>query len=182
MPSAVEFYHYKQCTFVEMYPTHGLTRGGTPVSVTGMDFRYWPEWGVVPHCKFGDHIVKGHFDSSVRIVCESPPVDDAIDNLEFEVSLNGVDWTQTGKLWSYYKEPVMDSYLPDGGQVSGGTSVYIKGKNFPKMMNAKEFNARFTPQNNERMQSKQMPVEWLNDTMVRVITPGGWDEGDKMDL
>lgn len=115
MPSAVEFYHYKQCTMVAMYPTHGLTRGGTPVQVTGMDFRYWPEWGVVPHCKFGDKIVRGYFDSSVRIVCDAPAVDEPIEGLSFEVSLNGVDWTSTGKTYSYYKEPVMSSYYPDSG-------------------------------------------------------------------
>jgi hypothetical protein len=75
LPSSVEFYHYKQCTMISMYPTHGITKGGTQVQVTGYDFRYWPEWGVVPMCKFGDMIVKGFFDSTVRIVCEAPPVD-----------------------------------------------------------------------------------------------------------
>lgn len=27
-----------------------------------------------------------------------------------------------------------------------------------------------------------MPVEWLNDTTLRVVAPGGWSEGDRMDL
>jgi len=58
-----------------MHPTHGLTIGGTQVQVSGFDFRYFPEYGVVPHCKFGDQIVRGYFDSSVRIVCTSPPND-----------------------------------------------------------------------------------------------------------
>lgn len=32
------------------------------------------------------------------------------------------------------------------------------------------------------MAAKIMPVEWLNDTMVKVITPGGWSQGDKMNF
>jgi len=67
----------------------------------------------------------------------------------------------------------MISYWPDSGQASGGTSIYIKGKNFPKIVNSREFNARFTPQT-AKMGAKIMPVEWLNDTMLKVITPGGW--------
>lgn len=88
---------------LDVYPKHGLTKGGTLVSVVGFDFRYWPEWGVVPHCKFGDKIVRGQFDSSVRFVCESPSSDDVESNISFEVSLNGHDWTDTGFTYSYYK-------------------------------------------------------------------------------
>ncbi len=54
---------------VSIHPSHGLSTGNTAVSVSGYDFRYWPEWGVVPHCRFGDQIVRGYFDSTVRIVC-----------------------------------------------------------------------------------------------------------------
>jgi hypothetical protein len=32
------------------------------------------------------------------------------------------------------------------------------------------------------MSPKIMPVEWLNDTMLMVVAPGGWSEGDRMDL
>lgn len=51
---AVEYYQYLQCSMLQMRPRRGLTRGGSPVEVAGMDFRYYPEYGVVPHCKFGD--------------------------------------------------------------------------------------------------------------------------------
>jgi hypothetical protein len=75
----------------------------------------------------------------------------------------------------------MTSYAPDSGQSQGGTSIYISGKNFPRMANPKEFNAKFTPQS-AKESSKIMPVEWLNDTMLKVTTPGGWSQGDKMDF
>jgi hypothetical protein len=32
------------------------------------------------------------------------------------------------------------------------------------------------------MKEKIVPVEWLNSTMLRIISPGGWSQGDKMDL
>jgi len=53
-----------------------LIVGGTPVAVTGAWFKYMPEYGVVPHCKFGNRIVRATFDSTVRIVCRAPPNDE----------------------------------------------------------------------------------------------------------
>lgn len=144
-PSAVEFFHYKQCSLLKIHPTRGLTRGGTAVQVAGLDFRYWPEWGVVPHCKFGDKVVRGYFDSSVRLVCLSPLSESAEDKLPFEVSLNGVDWTTTGFTFSYYLEPVIQSFTPDAGQATGGTQIFFSGMNFPKITDVKEMNCRFKP-------------------------------------
>jgi hypothetical protein len=59
--------------------------------------------------------------------------------------LNGHDWTQTGFTYSYYKEPKILSFFPDSGQSAGGTFIYVKGENFPRFFNTREFNARFTP-------------------------------------
>ena len=56
--SSVEFYHYKDCVIKEIQPHSGLITGGTKVTVTGAWFKYMPEYGVVPHCKFGDKIVR----------------------------------------------------------------------------------------------------------------------------
>ena len=151
------------------------------MQVTGYDFRYWPEWGVVPMCKFGDRIVKGFFDSTVRIVCEAPPVDHPVDNLSFEVSLNGQDWTNTGFTYTYYYEPKIAGFWPDSGKTNGGTYVYFYGENFPNIQNQDELNVRFRPQLGT-MTEKIMPVTWINSTCVRTITPGGWTEGDIMDL
>jgi hypothetical protein len=86
-----------------MHPSSGLTKGGTFVEVVGLWFKYMPEYGIIPHCRFGDKIVKGHFDSTVRIVCQSPPNSDTSSRLPFEVSLNGIDWSTTGLLFSYYE-------------------------------------------------------------------------------
>jgi hypothetical protein len=44
-----------------------LSKGGSSVEVVGWDFRFMPEYGLVPHCKFGDKILRARFDSNVRL-------------------------------------------------------------------------------------------------------------------
>lgn len=104
-PSSVEYYYYKDCITKEVGPHSALTSGGTPVSVVGAWYKYMPEYGVVPHCRFGNKIVRAYFDSTVRIVCIAPPApltDENSDN-SFWVSLNGVDFIDTGFSFSYYE-------------------------------------------------------------------------------
>ena len=128
-----------------MHPSAGLTKGGTFIEVIGRWFRYMPEYGIVPHCRFGDKIARAHFDSSVRLVCQSPPNSDTSAKLPFEVSLNGVDWTNTGSMYSYYDEPIMTDIYPDMGTVLGGDEIYVRGEKFTNNTDPKEFKCRFTP-------------------------------------
>mmetsp|Transcript_47132 Transcript_47132/g.62390 ORF Transcript_47132/g.62390 Transcript_47132/m.62390 type:complete len:208 (-) Transcript_47132:1534-2157(-) len=130
-PSAVEFYQYPQPTMLMKHPNYGVDVGGTAVEVIGFSFLYKAEYGIVPHCKFGDKIVRAEFDSTVRLVCHSPPNDNIGAPLPFEVSLNGVDWTTTGQTFSYYKEPTIQYITPDAAPAEGGTEIYLIGTNFP---------------------------------------------------
>ena len=72
-PSAVEFYQYPQPTMMFKHPNYGVDIGGTQVEIVGYSFLYKAEYGIVPHCKFGEKIVRAYFDSTVRLVCNSPP-------------------------------------------------------------------------------------------------------------
>ena len=94
-----------------------------------------PEYGVVPHCKFGNKIVRATFDSTVRIVCIAPPGDELAVLYPLEVSLNGVDWSDSGLKFSYYDVPALHSISPIIGPESGGTLIYINGKNFFNISN-----------------------------------------------
>ena len=67
----------------------------------------------------------------------------------------------------------MTNVTPDAGPASGGTEVYIEGKNFPNIADPEEFNCRFTP-TNTRAAPKKMPGTWLNSTTIMCISPGGW--------
>lgn len=148
-PSAVEFYTYRAPNVLRIHPTQGLTKGGTEVEVIGTWFKYMPEYGIVPHCRFGDNVVRAHFDSTVRLVCESPATSDPAAKLPFSVSLNGVDWdTGSNEFWySYYEEPIMNSIYPDMGSVNGGEEVYIKGEKFSNITDQENFKCRFKPIN-----------------------------------
>jgi hypothetical protein len=57
-PSNVEYYYYKDSVTKEVGPKSALSSGGTPISVIGAWYKYLPEYGVVPHCKFGNKIVR----------------------------------------------------------------------------------------------------------------------------
>lgn len=180
-PSAVEFYQYPQCTMLMKHPNYGVDVGGTAVEVVGFSFLYKSEYGIVPHCKFGDKIVRAYFDSTVRLVCHSPPTTQTGVPLSFEVSLNGVDWTTTGQTFEYYTEPVITHVSPDAAPANGGTEVYFHGENFPNMQGGSEFNCRFTP-TNSKASAKKMDAKWISDKLIMCVSPGGWSEGDKMKI
>ncbi len=175
-PSSVEYYYYKDCIVKEMNPHSGLILGGTKVAVSGAWFKYMPEYGVVPHCKFGNKIVRATFDSTVRIVCFAPPGEELGVLYPFEVSLNGVDWTDSGMKFSYYDVPALYGISPIIGPESGGTLIYINGKNFFNISNPQEFNCKFTPIN-QPIPPKKMPGIYVNSTTVLCASPGGWGQG-----
>lgn len=175
-PSSVEYYYYKECVFRDMSPHSGVIAGGTEVAVAGAWFKYLPEYGVVPHCKFGDKIVRAKFDSTVRIVCVAPPGDELGVMLPFEVSLNGVDWIDSGLKFFYYDVPTLYGISPSLGPEAGGTLIYILGKNFTNISNPVEFNCKFTPINMP-IPPKKMPGIFINSTIIMCASPGGWGQG-----
>jgi len=180
-PSSVEFYSYRAPEVQKMHPSSGLTKGGTFVEVIGTWFRYMPEYGIVPHCRFGDKIVRAHFDSTVRLVCQSPANSNVTVRLPFEVSLNGVDWSSTGFEYSYYEEPVMTGIQPDMGSVAGGDQVHITGERFSNNTDPKEFKCRFTPVSLP-IPAKTVRARFVNSTTIMCPSPGGWSEADRMIL
>lgn len=180
-PSSVEFYTYREPSVLRMHPSSGLARGGTFVEVIGTWFRYMPEYGVVPHCRFGDKVVRAHFDSTVRLVCQSPPGNDTTSKLAFAVSLNGVDWTKTSFTFSYYEEPVMTGIYPDMGSVTGGDDIFIKGEKFSANIDPAEFMCRFTPISLS-IPARNVKAKFVNSTAISCSSPGGWSEADRMVL
>lgn len=182
-PSAVEFYTYRQPNVMRIHPTQGLTKGGTDIEIIGTWFKYMPEYGIVPHCRFGDMVVRAHFDSTVRLVCKSPSTIDPAVKLPFSVSLNGVDW-DTGAnefTYSYYEEPIMSNIYPDMGSVQGGEEIYIKGEKFSNITDGENFKCRFKPINIP-VPAKTVRARFINSTHIMCPSPGGWSEADKMHL
>jgi hypothetical protein len=87
---------------VKVEPTSGLISGGTPLQISGAWFDYKIEYGVIPYCKIGDKLIRGTFQSTVRIICNTPPSDNTYQQLPIKVSLNGVDFVDTDFTYNYY--------------------------------------------------------------------------------
>jgi len=126
-PANVEFYYYKDAIVKHMKPHSGILSGGTVIEVMGAWFKYMPEYGVVPHCRFGDKIVRAVFESTVRIICTAPPGTELGVALPFEVSMNGVDFVNSGFTFTYYEQPLINDVTPDSGPAAGGTPIYFVG-------------------------------------------------------
>ena len=128
--SPVEYYYYHQPVVKKVQPTSGLASGGTPIEISGAWFNEYLEYGVVPYCMIGDKRVRARFYSTVRIVCVSPPNDNISVALPVKVSLNGVDWVDSGFKFSYYIQPELLGVSPKAGPMTGGTDIFIRGDQY----------------------------------------------------
>lgn len=179
--SLVEFYYYKNPVVKKVEPTSGLTEGGTKVELSGAWFDYKLEYGVLPMCKFGDKIVRGIFVSTVRIVCNSPPNDNIYSAVPVKVSLNGVDWVDSGFTFSYYVQPDVYDMTPKSGHMSGGTDLYIFGDRFSNITQSEQVQCKFSYiGNNKQMPAKIIPAFYRNETTMMCASPSGFVGGDSV--
>ena len=178
-----EYYYYKQPMIQSFSPKGSVVTGGTDVLVVGAWFQYKPEYGVKPFCKFGQKIVEGIFLSTVRIICTSPANDKINVKVPFEISLNGVDFTKSGLLFTYYNDFSKAAFTgmdPKSGPSTGGTVIKLFGSNFTSLLEPDEFLCQFKP-NDARMQEKNVPAgfkQYEDGTQAIICnTPGGWLSG-----
>lgn len=88
-----------------------------------------------PKCRFETLVVDATVISTELIQCTSPPnPDDAAEawNTRLEVSLNGIDYTRSRRVFTYYDAArVFVSLLePEGGPIAGGTEITVHGSSF----------------------------------------------------
>jgi hypothetical protein len=174
--SKVEYYYYKQPVVKKIEPNAGLVSGGTQIEISGINFAYRPEYGVVPHCKIGKKVVRAQFHSPVRIICISPPNEDITSPQLVQVSLNGFDYVDTGLLFTYYEQPILSNMYPISGPESGGTQIYLTGNRIANMSDPWKFKCRFSSINAD-IPPKFIPAYFINDTTVLCSSPGGWGRG-----
>jgi hypothetical protein len=111
----------------------GLATGGTPINITGGWFAYLPQYGVMPFCRIGDTIIRATYVQTNRIVCKTPPSVDTAVPSPIAVSLNGVDFKDTGFTFSYYEKPILLDIQPRSGKAEGGTEIWLKGQKFSRI-------------------------------------------------
>ena len=84
--SFFEYFYYIQPAVRYVWPTGGTVKGGSVLTIEGSWFKYRPEYGLVPYCKFGNKKARGTWESTVRILCPSPPTDEGNSIVPLEVS------------------------------------------------------------------------------------------------
>ncbi len=178
-PSYMEYYYYKQPKVKDMWPHAGTTTGGTRVMIRGCWFKYMPEYGVIPYARFGDKIAKCHFESTVRIICMTPPNNDTETQMPVAVSLNGIDFTMTDFTYHYYVSPIIQDISPKSGPESGGSQVRLIGPQFSNLSSGTEFMCRFQPVD-YKSPPKFIPAVYENSTSIICRSPGGWGSGSKV--
>ena len=125
--SDTEFKTYKQPVVKKVFPNMGLTDGGTLLEISGAWFDQQLDFGLMPYCKIGSKVVRGQYISTVRIVCKTPPNDNIVSPQTIYVSLNAVNWVDTGFVFSYYMQPILIGLNPRYGPMQGGTEIMISG-------------------------------------------------------
>ena len=175
----VEFYYYQQPVVKKTEPSLGLTRGATRIELSGAWFAFRPEYGVIPHCKIGDRVIRAQFLSTVRIVCVTPPNEDINTLFPISVSLNGVDFVDTGFTFRYFEQPRLIDMAPTSGPETGGTQVYITGAKFSNISDPWNFKCRFSSKDRD-IPPKYIPAYYVNRTAIMCSSPGGWGRGDSV--
>jgi hypothetical protein len=174
--SSLEYYYYQQPIMKDMKPRGGVTTGGTLITIRGAWFKYMPEYGVKPYVKIGDRVSHCTFESTVRILCRSPPNEETSVRLPVKVGLNGVDFGESEMTYYYYKPAVIHKIVPASGPENGGTRIHLIGEHFTNLSSAAEFKCRFTAVDH-KVPPKYVPAVYENSSSILCITPGGWSSG-----
>jgi hypothetical protein len=99
-------------------PSAGVMRGSTAVTFTGINFRKTPSFG----CRVGSVVVKADWLSNVRGYCSTPRAP-RFGQYHFEVTSNGVDFTNNGLLFDYYDPVQITSIHPSIAPASTGHTL-----------------------------------------------------------
>ena len=168
----------------KIQPTQGLTTGGTPIEVSGAWFDLKLDYGVIPYCMIGDKVVRATYFSTVRIVCYSPPNDNVVAAMPVKVSLNGVNWVDSGFFFSYYTQPELTGLSPASGPYQGGTEIMLKGNLFSNITDPSTVKCRFTFKNGtdgfRATIPKTMPAFYMDPHTMMCLSPNGFIGGDKV--
>jgi len=180
-PSTLEYYYYQQPIVKDMKPKGGPTTGGTVVIVRGAWFKYMPMYGVIPYIKVGNKVSRCEFESTVRLICRTPPNSDTNQKYPVAISLNGVDFVDTGLFFNYYYPPIINDINPKSGPESGGSRIHLRGERFSNLSSAVDFKCRFVSLDH-KMPPKYIPAIYENLTSIICPTPGGWSSGSRVNV
>nr|CCA22724.1 conserved hypothetical protein [Albugo laibachii Nc14] len=113
----------------EILPIEGDMRGSTLVTVHGKHFI--PDGGrsAEAWCRFGDTKVRVIARSNQTISCYSPQ-SESPQIVPFEISINGVDYTDNGKYYEHVRTPKVLIMHPSMGPMEGNTFLTLSGYHY----------------------------------------------------
>ena len=188
--SDLEFYFYRQPVVQKIEPSSGLTSGGTDLELTGTWFDFQPQYGVLPFCQIGNHTIRAKYITSNRIICKTPASSDTGAPSPIAVSLNGVDFQDTGFTFSYYEKPVIVDLQPRSGSIEGGTEIWLKGTQFSNITHGlRTVKCRFrqipttladgnSTFDEDNAPTKFIPAYYVDKDTMKCASPSGWVGGD----
>ncbi|GMI23701.1 hypothetical protein TeGR_g15237, partial [Tetraparma gracilis] len=126
--SSYETFRYNDVRVVSVSPPSGSVAGGNSVTVIGTGF----EDSVHLKCHFGPYPAASvTLVSSTEIVCVAPEVS-VVGSVPLEVSVNGnAEITEDLVQYSFTADMSVSALSPLTGAAAGGTSVLVRGYNFP---------------------------------------------------
>jgi len=116
--SQTRFEYHPMLELHEIEPSSGVIRGSTAVTFTGMNFRRALTFG----CRIGSVVVKAEWLSDVRGFCSTPRVP-RFGQYHFELTSNGVDFTNNGLLFAYFDPVHIISIHPSIAPASSGQTL-----------------------------------------------------------
>lgn len=141
-----------------LHPSRGSITGGVKMTVRGQNFVNSTHLA----CLFGEAgIVTATFVSHAEVDCEVPafiwPTPQRL-----EITVNGVDFTSDGNVFTYTEAPAVFSATPDSGSASGGTVVFVEGINF---VDSSDLSCHFG--------NVSVSGRWISAQVVQCMTPVG---------
>ena len=153
----IQFTYTEAFRIDRLEPLTGPTSGGTQVTIHGDNFYLIAER---PMCQFGTAAPsQATVVSRATILCETPF--HAVGNVPVFVSMNGVDFVDTGEVFRYILLPQVFSISPTHGIDSGETKVVIRGHNFVDMG---QWKCRFGG-------AGVTPAYWISSTQLECRSP-----------
>eukprot|EP00961_Rhodomonas_salina_P290861 3930310-Rhodomonas_salina.1 len=102
----------------DLQPTTGTVRGGTKVTAY-VDNLVTLDTVI---CKFGPHFTNATISAGGIATCRAPPHDTAT-SVTFELSANGLDWTEQGLRFSYFNPAVIQRFDPTSAPALDASTV-----------------------------------------------------------
>lgn len=123
-----QIYHYhEQIEIVSVHPESSKSTGNVTVEIFGGPFIANNADGF--YCMFGDDIVPAKFVTITQITCRTPT--HAAGAYSIEVTQNGQDYTQYGRVFRFYHESIIHRIQPAFGPANqAGTNVKVCGESF----------------------------------------------------